>query len=138
MSAASAWYALAADLQSSAQGFDNVILQLASQEWSGPNSAAMASAAAPYIEWMTTTASQAEQASAAAAAQAAAYEQVFAQVVPPPMITANRNELAALVAANFLGQNTPAIAATEAQYMEMWAQDVAAMTKYVDASGGFQ
>jgi PPE family len=32
--------------------------------------------------------------------------------------------LASLVATNIVGQNTPAIAATEAQYAEMWAQDV--------------
>lgn len=31
------------------------------------------------------------------------------------------------VATNILGQNTPAIAATETQYAEMWAQDAAAM-----------
>jgi PPE-repeat protein len=36
----------------------------------------------------------------------------------------------ALIATNFFGQNTPAIAATEAQYTEMWAQDVAAMAGY--------
>jgi len=34
------------------------------------------------------------------------------------------------IATNILGQNTPAIAATEAQYMEMWAQDAAAMYGY--------
>ncbi len=42
----------------------------------------------------------------------------FAMTVPPPVIAANRAELMALVATNFLGQNTPAIAATEAQYGE--------------------
>jgi PPE-repeat protein len=42
--------------------------------------------------------------------------------------------LATLIATNFFGQNTPAIAATEAQYMEMWAQDAAAMTGYAAAS----
>jgi PPE-repeat protein len=36
----------------------------------------------------------------------------------------------ALIATNILGQNTPAIAATEFQYMEMWAQDVGAMLGY--------
>jgi PPE-repeat protein len=35
-----------------------------------------------------------------------------------------------LVATNFLGQNTPAIAATEAQYMEMWFQDGLIMDTY--------
>ncbi|MBO0865981.1 MAG: PPE domain-containing protein, partial [Mycobacterium sp.] len=39
-----------------------------------------------------------------------------------------------LVATNFFGQNTPAIAATEAQYAEMWAQDAAAMYGYAGSS----
>jgi PPE-repeat protein len=39
-----------------------------------------------------------------------------------------------LVATNFLGINTPAIMATEAQYAEMWAQDAAAMYGYAGSS----
>jgi PPE-repeat protein len=54
--------------------------------------------------------------------------------VPPPVIAANRTALAALVATNILGQNTPAIAATEAHYGEMWAQDAAAMYGYAGSS----
>jgi PPE-repeat protein len=46
------------------------------------------------------------------------------------MVTANRTQLAQLVATNILGQNIPAIMATEAQYAEMWAQDAAAMYGY--------
>ena len=54
--------------------------------------------------------------------------------VPPPVIAANRSLLAALVATNFFGQNTPAIAATEIQYAEMWAQDAVAMYGYAASS----
>jgi PPE-repeat protein len=54
--------------------------------------------------------------------------------VPPPLIAANRASLAALVATNIVGQNTPAIAATEAQYAQMWAQDAGAMYGYAGAS----
>ncbi len=75
-------------------------------------------------------AAQAEQAGLAAAA----YETAFAATVPPPVIAANRALLATLVATNMLGQNTPAIAATEAHYMEMWAQDAAAMYAYAASS----
>ena len=50
--------------------------------------------------------------------------------MPPPVIEANRTLLMTLIATNILGQNTPAIAATEAHYMEMWAQDAAAMYGY--------
>ncbi|OOK73992.1 PPE family protein [Mycobacterium kansasii] len=52
----------------------------------------------------------------------------------PPAIEVNRALLASLVATNILGQNAPAIAATEAQYSEMWAQDAAAMYGYAGAS----
>ncbi|MBS2079487.1 PPE domain-containing protein, partial [Mycobacterium tuberculosis] len=69
-----------------------------------------------------------------AKAAAGAYEAVFAATVPPPVVAANRALLATLVATNILGQNTPAIAATEAQYAEMWAQDAAAMYGYAGAS----
>ena len=41
---------------------------------------------------------------------------------------------AALVATNVMGQNTAAIAATEALYGEMWAQDAAAMYGYAGSS----
>jgi PPE-repeat protein len=54
--------------------------------------------------------------------------------VPPAVVAGNRALLAALVASNIFGQNTPAIAATEAQYLEMWAQDVAAMNGYAASS----
>jgi PPE-repeat protein len=50
-------------------------------------------------------------------------------MVHPSAVAANRATLTVLVAANLLGQNTAAIAATEAQYMEMWAQDVVAMQR---------
>ena len=94
----------------------------------------MASAAAPYVAWVSTAGAQAEQAAAQAKLAAGAYETAFAATVPPPVIAANRALLAMLVATNFLGQNTPAIAATEAHYMEMWAQDAAAMYGYAGSS----
>ena len=84
--------------------------------------------------WVTTTAAQAEETGAQAKAAVAAYEAAFAMTVPPPVIAANRALLLALIATNFFGQNTPAIMATEAQYMEMWAQDAAAMYGYQAAA----
>ena len=55
-------------------------------------------------------------------------------MVPPPVIAANRALLQALVATNLFGQNTPAIAATETLYAEMWAQDATAMYGYAGTS----
>nr|WP_264054720.1 PPE family protein [Mycobacterium paraseoulense] len=83
---------------------------------------------------MNTTAAQAQQTAAQLGSAVAAYEAAYAATVPPPEIEVNRALLAALVATNLLGQNTPAIAATEAQYSEMWAQDAAAMYGYAGAS----
>jgi PPE-repeat protein len=94
----------------------------------------MAAAVQPYMTWLNTTAAAAEQAASQAMASAAAYQAAFAMTVPPPVIAANRAQLAALVATNFLGQNTPAIAANEAHYGEMWAQDATAMYGYAGSS----
>ncbi|EUA35460.1 PPE family protein [Mycobacterium xenopi 3993] len=134
LAAAAAWNALAAELRSTAASYGSVISALTSGGWQGPASVSMAAAAAPYVAWMDTTAGQAEQTAMQATAAAGAYEAAFAATVPPPVIAANRAQLAALVATNFLGQNTPAIAATEAHYAEMWAQDAAAMYGYAGAS----
>ncbi|SOJ55355.1 PPE family protein PPE26 [Mycobacterium simulans] len=134
VAAAAAWNGLATELGSAALGYDKVIVQLSSEEWMGPASAAMAEAVMPYVAWMSAAAAQAEQAATQARAAAAAYEAAFAAMVPPPLIAANRAQLAQLTATNIFGQNTSAIAATEAQYGEMWAQDAAAMYSYAGTS----
>jgi PPE-repeat protein len=92
------------------------------------------SAVTPYIDWLTSTGAQAEETANHARAAVAAYEAAFTMTVPPPVIAANRALLAALVATNFFGQNTPAIMINEALYAEMWAQDAAAMYGYAGAS----
>ncbi|ORV17886.1 PPE family protein [Mycobacterium celatum] len=130
LTAASAWDALAAQLDLFVAGYSSVISGLHGESWSGEASDAMASAAAPFVAWASTTAAQAEQAASQARAAAAAYETAFAATVPPAAVAANRIQLATLVATNFFGQNTPAIAAIEAAYAEMWAQDAAAMYCY--------
>ncbi len=134
LAAASAWDGLAAELGSAASTYGTVVSSLAEQSWQGPASASMAAAAAPYVTWMNTTGEQAEQTANQAKAAAAAYEAAFAMTVPPAAVATNRTQLASLVATNVLGQNTAAIAATEAQYGEMWAQDAAAMYGYAGSS----
>jgi PPE-repeat protein len=134
LAAAVAWDGLAAELRSAAQSYGSVVASLTSGSWLGPSSALMAAAAAPYVAWLDSTAGQAEESAVQAKAAVAAYEAAFAATVPPPVIAANRAQLMALVATNFFGQNSPAIAATEAEYGEMWAQDAAAMYGYAGAS----
>ncbi len=133
LAAAAAWDALAAELYLTASSYGLVISDLTSG-WLGPSSVAMAAAAAPCVLWIVTTAGQAEEAGAQAKAAVVAYEAAFVMTVPPPVIAANRALLMALIATNFFGQNTPAIMATEAEYVEMWAQDAAAMYGYQAAA----
>ena len=134
LAAGAAWSQLADEMRSAATSYSSIVSGLTSGSWQGPSSASMAAAAAPYAAWMNTTAAQAEQTAAQAQAAVSAYESAFGMTVPPAEIAANRAQLASLVATNILGQNTPAIAATEALYGEMWAQDAAAMYGYAGSS----
>jgi PPE-repeat protein len=134
LSAAGAWNGLATELRSQAANYTSIVSNLTDEGWRGQASTAMAAAAALYTAWMNTTAAQAEQTANQAMAAASTYEAAFGMTVPPPVIAANRTQLASLVATNLLGQNGPAIAATEAQYGQMWAQDAAAMYGYAAQS----
>jgi PPE-repeat protein len=132
--AAIAWDELATELQSSAASYSSVISSLSSGPWLGPASLSMAAAVAPYLAWMRETAAQAAETANQATAAANAYETAFAAHVPPEEIAANRSQLASLVATNIIGQNNAGIAATEAEYAEMWVQDAVAMDTYAASS----
>jgi PPE-repeat protein len=134
MAAAAGWSNLAAELSTTASQWESIVTTLTTEHWTGAGSAAAAASAQPIVSWLTTSAAAAEQAATQATSSAAAYEAAFAGTVPPPVIATNRSLLAALVATNFLGINTPAIMATEAQYAEMWVQDAVTMYTYEAAS----
>jgi PPE-repeat protein len=133
MAAATAWMSLSAELNAATAGWQSVISTVLSV-WRGPSSAAMLGAASSHIAWLAHAAAHAELTAGQAQLAAAAYETARAAMVPLPMVTANRMQLMVLVATNLLGQNTAAIAANEAQYAAMWAQDVAVMGAYQGAS----
>jgi PPE-repeat protein len=128
--AATSWERLAGELQSAAVDYAAVVAELTAESWAGPSAESMAAAAAPYAAWLSVTSAQAAEAAAQAQAAAVAYETAYAAVVPPEVVAANRTQLMSLLATNLVGQNTAAIAATEAQYMEMWAQDATVMQSY--------
>ena len=134
LTASEAWQGLAAELHSAAASYQSVVSGLTAGPWVGPSSSTMAAAAASYVTWLNATAAQVEETAAQAKAAAAAYQTAFASTVPPPMVAANRSQLMTLVATNLFGRNTQAIAANEAQYGEMWAQDAAAMYGYAASS----
>ena len=134
MSAGAAYNNLAAELSTAATSWESIVSTMTTENWTGPGSAAAAAATAPHVAWLGQTAAALEAAGVQAYASAAAYEAAFTAIVPPPVVAANRTTLAALVATNFLGINTPAIAANEAMYAEMWVQDAVTMYTYSAAS----
>lgn len=134
LAAAAAWNGIAVEVSTAASSVGSVITRLSTEHWMGPASLSMAAAVQPYLVWLTCTAESSALAAAQAMASAAAFETAFALTVPPAEVVANRALLAELTATNILGQNVSAIAATEARYGEMWAQDASAMYGYAAAS----
>lgn len=132
--AMAAWEALAADLTATATAFQAAVTGVAGASFTGPTSALMAGAGEQHVAWCAQTAGFAHTAAAMAGQCAAIVEAVHAGVVPPPEIEANRNLLQALIATNFMGINSGAIAATTANYERMWAQDSSALYSYAGDS----
>jgi PPE-repeat protein len=132
--AAAGWERLAVELHSTAVGYQSLIAGLTGDAWTGPSSMSMGSVAAAQLSWIRETAGRCEEAASRAIAAAAVYETAFATTVPPAAVADNRASLATLSANNPLGQQTPAIAAAEAEYSEMWAKDAAAMYNYAASS----
>lgn len=130
--AASAWDALAAGLCSTASSLRPAISALIAN-WPGPSVLEIAGAVAQYASWLNATAAQVAAVAAKAAAAADALETAFAMTVPSPVIEANRAWFRKLAKTNVLGQDALAVAATEAHYLEMWAQDAATMNGYMAA-----
>ena len=131
--ASEAWQQLGTDLEDSAETYAAMLSSLTGT-WQGPSATAMVQAVEPYLTWLQTTAQQTQQTAASAQAAAAAFNSVRATVVPTAQVTANRMQLARLLATDQFGSNLPAIAETEAQYQSMWANNSAAMSRYQVAS----
>ncbi|BCI90395.1 hypothetical protein NIIDMKKI_56010 [Mycobacterium kansasii] len=130
LQAAASWQRLADELTSAAASFESVTEALVGDSWQGWAAAAMASAAAPYASWLNAAAAGAQSASVQAGTAATVFEDALAAIVHPAVVATNRNQLVMLAMSNLFGLNAPAIAATEAHYEQMWAQDVAALSGY--------
>jgi PPE-repeat protein len=131
--ASDAWQRLGTELDDSVRGYAPALSTL-TEAWRGPSAAAMTQAVGPYVTWLRTTAQQCQQLSSSAQVAAAAFGSTLVSVVHPSVVTANRAQLVHLLATNAFGMNLPAIAATEAQYQEMWANNSSAIFRYQAAS----
>jgi PPE-repeat protein len=133
ISAAAAWNKLAVRLYMAAADYRSVASAVA-ETWQDPAATAVTQALAPAIGWLSATGAQAEQTAVQAKAAAIAYESALAALVPPPVIDSNHALRISLTATNWLGQNSTLIADFDAEYEQMWAQDVDAMYAYARAS----
>ena len=134
MAVASAWRGIAAEIASALTSYETTLGQLVDEEWLGPASAAMTVATTPYLAWMADTVTKAEEAASQATAAAAGFEAAHAATPPPAVIAANRIQQKQLVATNVIGQNSAAIMASDAEYLQMWAQATNVMYGYAASS----
>jgi PPE-repeat protein len=131
--ASNAWQRVGTDLDETSQSYVTVLSEL-TDGWGGPSEAAMNNAVAPYLTWLRNTAQQCQQLGNSVLAATTAFSSAATTVVPLATVTANRTQLAQLLATNGFGKNLAAIAATEAQYQEMWVNNASAMYRYQAAS----
>jgi PPE-repeat protein len=134
LAAAASWSGLGSELGSAASSFSSVTSDLVSGAWQGAASAAMASVATQYAQWLSTAAAHASGAAGHANTIAGIFEAAKAAVAHPAAVAVNRRQLVQLVRSNLFGFNAPAIAATEGAYESMWAQNVAALSGYHGAA----
>jgi PPE-repeat protein len=131
--ASGAWQRLGASLEESA-GINAATLSSLADAWHGPSAAAMTQAVEPYLTWLRTTAQQCQQMAVAVQDAIAAFNSARSSVVPVASVSANRTRLTQLLATNRFGINLPAIAETEDEYLDMWANNSGAMSRYEAAS----
>jgi PPE-repeat protein len=127
LAAANIWRELAIELGQTAADYASIVAAI---PWRGPSATAMTLSTLPYISWLQATAVQAAQMSMAATAMTSSFVATQTAVVHPSVVAANRAQFAHLLATNFFGINFPAIAATEVQYLQMWAGNTTAMLGY--------
>ncbi len=61
MAAAGSWDSLSAELGTTAETYESVLSGLTTLHWRSPASESMTAAAAPYVQWLTTTSQQTRQ-----------------------------------------------------------------------------
>ena len=131
--ASNAWQRLGTSVEESA-GINSATLSSLTGAWHGPSAAAMTEAVEPYLNWLRTTAQQCQQMAVAVQDAIAAFNSARSSVVPVASVSANRTRLTQLLATNRFGINLPAIAETEDEYLDMWANNSGAMSRYEAAS----
>ncbi|GAA0999373.1 PPE family protein [Tsukamurella strandjordii] len=128
--AAAAW-SVVASAASARSAFLTSLLPRLAASWQAPETALMTRNVAMYLAYNEALRVQALLAATRHTKQAADYSAALAGMAQLPEIVQNQVTHGVLQATNFLGVNTGAIAANEAQYAGMWAQNAAMMFGYL-------
>ncbi|GAB3134274.1 hypothetical protein GCM10027289_25840 [Tsukamurella serpentis] len=128
--AAAAWASVAASV-SARSAFLTALLPRLAASWQAPETSLMTRNVAMYLAHNEGVRVQSLLASTRHTKQAADYSAALAGMAQLPEIAQNHVTNAVLHATNFLGVNTAAIAANEAEYAAMWAQNASMMTVYL-------
>jgi PPE-repeat protein len=131
VAASAAWRLISQQLEQFASQQSSVVSDI---PWFGVSDVAMRAASTRITAWAQQTALLAAQMASSAQQASDAFDIVHATITPPAAVYANRILLGELIATNILGQNSTQIAATEAEYSEMWATNTASMAQYQASS----
>ena len=128
--AAAAHQATAAMLTAEIATMTTSTTSTAAVGWQGAGGAAMTMTAQAFAGILGMAVAWFEEAVVQATAIVDAYHLAKTTMVPGPVSDQNLVDTEALVATNFIGQNSPAIAALVAEYERQWIQNATIMSSY--------
>jgi len=134
LAAAEAWAALAAGLNSAANSCQAVVSALTAGPWLGPSSESMSAAARVVCGVVASHRRPGRRNLRSGQGRGRCLPNRVFGDRPPPMVAANRSQLMTPGHVQCVRHKHSGDRGTEAQYGQMWAQDVAAMYGYAASS----
>jgi PPE-repeat protein len=106
------------------------VTSTAAVSWQGPGGQMMTMSASEFILLCETASVWARISMMQASEVAMAHSSALESMIPAEVVVTNRSTQTTLVATNWFGIHSPAIASLEAEYQEFWIQNATARTGY--------